>query len=108
MGFDMPDNPISTASTFVTVALLQSSPDLVSLLPTAIAAMFVRQKMLRVVPVRLKSPSQTFGVVTRKGGVLSRPAEQFIELLCDEALEHTPTPAPAWRRPTRRPRCGRR
>jgi DNA-binding transcriptional LysR family regulator len=80
-GLDMPDNPISTASTFVTVALLQSSADLVSLLPTAIATLFVQQKMLRFVPVKLKSPSQTFGIVTRKGGVLSPPAEQFIELL---------------------------
>ncbi|CAD6527441.1 HTH-type transcriptional regulator GbpR [Paraburkholderia kirstenboschensis] len=80
-GLAMPDNPISTASTFVTVALLQSSADLVSLLPTAIADMFIRQKMLRLVPVELKSPSQTFGVVTRKGGVLSPPAERFVELL---------------------------
>ena len=85
-GLEMPDNPISTASTFVTVALLQSSANLVSLVPTAIAAMFVRQKMLRVVPVRLKSPSQTFGVVTRKGGVLSPPAEQFIALLRDQVM----------------------
>jgi DNA-binding transcriptional LysR family regulator len=80
-GLAMPDNPISTASTFVTVALLQSSPQLVSLLPTAIAGLFVRQKMLRLVPLTLKSPSQTFGIVTRKGGVLSPPAEQFIGLL---------------------------
>ncbi|WP_233853065.1 LysR family transcriptional regulator [Paraburkholderia sp. HD33-4] len=80
-GLDMPDNPISTASTFVTVALLQSSTELVSLLPSAIAGPFVRHKMLRVVPVRLKSPSQTFGIVTRKGGVLSPPAERFIALL---------------------------
>ena len=86
-GLEMPDNPISTASTFVTVALLQSSHDLVSLLPTAIAALFVRQKMLRLVPVKLKSPSQTFGIVTRKGGVLSPPAEQFIELLCAQPIE---------------------
>jgi DNA-binding transcriptional LysR family regulator len=80
-GLDMPDNPISTASTFVTIALLQSSAELVSLLPSAIAGPFVRHKMLRVVPVRLKSPSQTFGIVTRKGGVLSPPAERFIALL---------------------------
>lgn len=80
-GLDMPDNAISTASTFVTVALLQSSAELVSLLPTAIAALFVEKKLLRVVPVKLKSPSQTFGVVTRKGGVLSPPAGQFIGLL---------------------------
>ena len=80
-GLDMPDNPISTASTFVTVALLQSSDELVSLLPSAIAGPYVRHKMLRIVPVRLKSPSQTFGIVTRKGGVLSPPAERFIALL---------------------------
>jgi DNA-binding transcriptional LysR family regulator len=89
-GLEMPDNPISTASTFVTVALLQSSPELVSLLPSAIAAMFVRQKMLRVVPVTLKSPSQTFGVVTRKGGVLSPPAGQFIELLRMRVTQQPP------------------
>jgi DNA-binding transcriptional LysR family regulator len=89
-GLEMPDNPISTASTFVTVALLQSSPELVSLLPSAIAAMFVRQKMLRVVPVTLKSPSQTFGVVTRKGGVLSPPAGQFIELLQGQVAQQLP------------------
>jgi DNA-binding transcriptional LysR family regulator len=80
-GLPMPGNPISTASTFVTVTLLQGSADLVSLLPSAIASMFVRQKMLRVVPVKLKSPSQTFGIVTRKGGVLSPPARRLIELM---------------------------
>ncbi|MFM0306331.1 LysR family transcriptional regulator [Paraburkholderia sp. RL17-383-BIF-A] len=93
-GLDMPDNPVSTASTFVTVALLQSSHDLVSLLPTAIAGMFVRKKMLRLVPVKLKSPSQTFGVVTRKGGELSPPAEQFVELLSAQAAKPTPKRLP--------------
>jgi hypothetical protein len=43
--------------------------------------------MLRLVPVKLKSPSQTFGVVTRKGGVLSPPAEQFIALLRGRKVE---------------------
>lgn len=86
-GLPMPANPIATASTFVTVALLQSNAELVSLLPSAIAAMFVRQKMLRVVPVKLKSPSQTFGVVTRKGGVLSPVATQFVGLLREQARE---------------------
>jgi DNA-binding transcriptional LysR family regulator len=80
-GLSMPANPISTASTFVTVALLQHSTDLVSLLPTDIAELFVRQKMLRILPVTLKSPSLTFGIVTRKGGVLSPPAQQFIQRL---------------------------
>ncbi|MBW0445397.1 LysR family transcriptional regulator [bacterium M00.F.Ca.ET.228.01.1.1] len=104
-GLAMPDNRISTASTFVTVALLQSSADFVSLLPTAIAEMFIRQKMLRAVPVKLKSPSQTFGVVTRKGGVLSPPAERFVELLRqhaamqEEARPDKPKPAPKRKQP---------
>jgi hypothetical protein len=42
------------------------------------------------VPVKLKSPSQTFGVVTRKGGVLSPPAEQFIELLREQVADALP------------------
>lgn len=79
VGMRMPDNPVSTASTFVTVALLQHSAEMVSVLPAGIADLFVRQKMLRVVPVKLKSPSQTFGIVTRKGGVVSPPAQQFIQ-----------------------------
>ncbi|TDN63780.1 DNA-binding transcriptional LysR family regulator [Paraburkholderia sp. BL10I2N1] len=84
-GLSMPANPISTASTFVTVALLQHSADLVSLLPTDIAELFVRKKMLRILPVTLKSPSPTFGIVTRKGGVLSPPAQAFIQRLRDGA-----------------------
>jgi len=84
-GLAMPENPISTASTFVTVALLLHSTDLVSLLPTAIAELFVRKKMLRILPVTLKSPSQTFGIVTRKGGALSSPAQIFIQRLREVA-----------------------
>ncbi|HTH59970.1 MAG TPA: LysR family transcriptional regulator [Paraburkholderia sp.] len=80
-GLAMPANTISTASTFVTVALLQESDDLVSLLPTDIARLFERQRMLRILPVALKSRSQTFGIVTREGSVQSPAAEQFIRLL---------------------------
>jgi DNA-binding transcriptional LysR family regulator len=80
-GLPMPSNAISTASTFVTVALLQDSDDLVSLLPTDIARLFERQQMLRILPVTLSSQSQTFGVVTREGSVQSSAAEQFVRLL---------------------------
>jgi DNA-binding transcriptional LysR family regulator len=80
-GMSMPVSPISTASTFVTVALLQEAADLVSVLPTGIAELFAKHKMLRILPVKLKSQSQTFGIVSRKGGVLSPPAEQFVQLL---------------------------
>lgn len=87
-GLSMPANQISTASTFVTVAILHRSTDLVSILPTDVAELFSRHKMLRILPLKLKSRSQTFGIVTRKGGTLSPAAEQFIQLLRDRNLVH--------------------
>ena len=80
-GVTMPGNAISTASTFVTVALLQQGTDMVSILPTAVAEMFVRRGMLRILPVKLRSMSQTIGIVTRKGGQLSGAGEALVRLL---------------------------
>ncbi|MDR5739306.1 MULTISPECIES: LysR family transcriptional regulator [unclassified Caballeronia] len=80
-GLPMPANPISTASPFVTVTLLQESPELVSILPASVARVFETHGMLRVLPVRMKSKSQTYGVVTRKGGALSPAARQFVQML---------------------------
>jgi DNA-binding transcriptional LysR family regulator len=80
-GLPMPANPISTASPLVTVTLLQESPELVSILPASVARVFERHGVLRVLPVRMKSKSQTYGVVTRKGGELSPAARQFVQML---------------------------
>ncbi|WP_250500541.1 LysR family transcriptional regulator [Caballeronia sp. GAWG1-5s-s] len=82
-GLPMPANPISTASPFVTVTLLQESPELVSILPTSVARVFERHGMLRVLPIRMKLKSQTYGIVTRKGGALSPAARQFVQMLRD-------------------------
>jgi DNA-binding transcriptional LysR family regulator len=84
-GLPMPANPLSTASTFATVALLQHGSDLVSILPTDVAQLFAEHAMLRILPVKLKSKSQTFGIVTRKGGALSPSAKQFVQLLRDRS-----------------------
>ncbi|MDR3382060.1 LysR family transcriptional regulator [Cupriavidus basilensis] len=80
-GLGMPPNAISTSSTFVTVTMLQRSARLVSLLPTSVAELFARQKLLRILPVRMQSRQQTFGIVTRRGGTLSAAAGQLIKLL---------------------------
>ena len=77
-GAPMPNSAISTVSTFVTVALLRDSPDLVSVLPAAVAQVFCDSRMLRTIPVVFRSRSQTFGIVTRKVGVLSPGARHFI------------------------------
>jgi DNA-binding transcriptional LysR family regulator len=80
-GLALPTNPISTASTFVTITLLMQDAGLVSVLPTDIANLCARHGMLRILPIELQSHSQSFGIVTRKGGALSPPAERFIETL---------------------------
>jgi DNA-binding transcriptional LysR family regulator len=80
-GLPMPANRITTASPFVTVALLAESADLVSILPARVADVFAAHGMVRIVPVALRSKSRTFGIVTRKGGVLSPSARQFVQLL---------------------------
>jgi DNA-binding transcriptional LysR family regulator len=80
-GLAMPTNIISTASTFVTITLLMQDVGLVSVLPTDIANLYARHGMLRILPIELQSQSQSFGIVTRKGGALSPPAERFIEML---------------------------
>ena len=50
-GLTMPSNQISTASTFVTIAILQRSSDIVALLPTDVADFFAQHKMLRILPM---------------------------------------------------------
>jgi DNA-binding transcriptional LysR family regulator len=44
--------------------------------------------MVRILPIKLKSRAQTFGIVTRKGGTLPPAAEQFIRLLRERDLAH--------------------
>ena len=80
-GVPVPVGAITTASTFVTVTLLQGSAELVSILPTAVAQVFADRGMLTILPIGLQSKSETFGVVTRKQGVVSPIAREFIEAM---------------------------
>jgi DNA-binding transcriptional LysR family regulator len=92
-GAQVPVSAISTASTFVTVALLQCSADLVSVLPAGVATLFCKHRMLRTLPIGFKSKSQTFGIVTRKVGVLSPSARQFVQRLMDASTSMSLTAA---------------
>lgn len=87
-GLSLPVNVIETASTFTTVALLQKSTDLVALLPSGVARMFAQVGMIRILPIQLKNPANTFGIVTRKGGMPTAVAEIFIRAVREQALAH--------------------
>lgn len=86
-GVPVPVGAITTASTFVTVTLLQGSADLVSILPAAVAKVFADRGMVTILPIALQSKSETFGVVTRKQGAVSLLAAQFIAALKRPVIE---------------------
>src|SRR5258708_14681638 len=78
-GAQVPVSAISTASTFVTVALLQCSAELVSVLPAGVARLFCKHGMLRTLPLGFKAKAPTGGVWTGKVGVLSPPVRAVVE-----------------------------
>ena len=80
-GMTLPSNFIETASTFATATLLQRSNDLVALLPREVCEFFSERKLLRTLPIELKSRTQPFGIVTRTGARLTPLAQRFVAML---------------------------
>ncbi len=87
-GLPSPVNVIETGSTFATIAILHKSIDVVALLPTDVARMFAQAGLIRILPVALKIPANTFGIVTRKGGMPTAVAELFIRAVREQSLAH--------------------
>src|SRR3546814_2032286 len=58
--------PVETASTFVTITLLSGSADFVALIPADVAAFFAAHGVVTILPIRLPSRSQPFGLITRR------------------------------------------
>jgi DNA-binding transcriptional LysR family regulator len=79
-------SPLSSASTFVCLSLLQQHPKAVAILPTAVATFFAESRLLRIVPIQLRSPSQSIGVITRASGALSAAAQAFVDLALDSRV----------------------
>lgn len=80
-GMTPPTNFIETASTFATATLLSRSDDLVALLPREVCRFFSARKLLRTLPITLRSRTQPFGIVTRAGGRLSAVGQRFVSIL---------------------------
>jgi DNA-binding transcriptional LysR family regulator len=86
-GMALPTNFIETSSTFATATLLRRSNDLVALLPQEVCKFFSTRKLLRTLPIALKSRTQPFGIVTRAGGRLSAVAQRFVATLLAESKQ---------------------
>jgi DNA-binding transcriptional LysR family regulator len=87
-GLSLPPNFMETDSTFITVAILRDSVGTAALLPTEVAQMFTKAGLIRILPIELKIPADTFGIVTRKGGTTTAVARMLIRFACDQTLTH--------------------
>ncbi|HYF17350.1 MAG TPA: LysR family transcriptional regulator [Ramlibacter sp.] len=80
-GLPMPAYTVETASLFATVLLLQKDPTLAALLPAGTAAAYAGHGMAVQLPLVLRTRSQPFGIVTRKGWQPSPAAALMVRVL---------------------------
>lgn len=74
-GLKLPQHPIETTSAFATAALLQRNRDMLTLLPTAVADQFVQQGWAARLALSIRSRSEPYELVTRKGAALPPGAQ---------------------------------
>ncbi|WP_120997342.1 LysR family transcriptional regulator [Stutzerimonas urumqiensis] len=80
-GLEFPRYPLETASTFTLLSLLQEDPQLVALMPHDVAAFSEGFGMIRRLPLTLRSRSEPYGVLSRRGSALSAPAQLLVDEL---------------------------
>ncbi|BAN49116.1 LysR family transcriptional regulator [Metapseudomonas resinovorans] len=87
-GLDFPRYPLETASTLTTLMLLRQNPQLIALMPREVADEAIHLGSLACLPLHLRSRSEPFSVVMRRGAPLSAPAQllwQALEAECTSA-----------------------
>jgi DNA-binding transcriptional LysR family regulator len=86
-GLDCPNRLVETASPMVVTKLLGES-DFVALLPCDVAEYYAGCGLVRELPIGLPCNMDPFGVITRKGWLLS-PAAQLVSETLEDAVVHT-------------------
>jgi DNA-binding transcriptional LysR family regulator len=85
-GLEFPRYPVETASTFTMLSLLQEDPELVAVMPLAVAQFSEGFGMIRQLPLSLQSRSEPYGVIVRHGSSLSSAARLLLEEMQTEQL----------------------
>ncbi|MBP0590902.1 LysR family transcriptional regulator [Paraburkholderia sp. LEh10] len=80
-GLPVPPHPIETASTMTTVLMLQRDPTLVSLMPRDMALLLADHDLARPLAIEVRSRTEPYGIVTRRGAALSPATRLMIEEL---------------------------
>jgi DNA-binding transcriptional LysR family regulator len=84
-GLDFPRYPLETASTFTTLMLLRQERDLVALMPREVAEVAIDTGSVAALPLQLRSRSEPFSLVSRRGAPLSAPARLLSQALESES-----------------------
>lgn len=79
-GLTPPDNVVETSSLPVTVNLLRAS-DLLAALPVEAVAAYLSARQLAVLPLELGVGMESFGIIRRRGHLLSPAAQRVLEAL---------------------------
>lgn len=85
-GLQAPDNVVETASLPVIVNLLRAS-DLLTALPVEAVAPYLAARQLAVLPLDLGVGMESFGIIRRRGHLLSPAAQRVLEALRAAARE---------------------
>ncbi|WP_109483577.1 LysR family transcriptional regulator [Paraburkholderia sp. C35] len=80
-GLSVPAHPIETASTMTTVLMLQRDSTLVSLMPRDMAALLADHGLAKPLAIEVRSRTEPYGIVTRRGSVLSPATRLMIDEL---------------------------
>ena len=76
-GLIMPINILETSSMLLTTSLLRQS-DMLAVMPTVVAKHYEERKTLGIVPLKIKRQIAPYGIITRKGRILSPATQVFI------------------------------
>jgi DNA-binding transcriptional LysR family regulator len=84
-GLPLPANPIETASLTATMLLLQRDANLVTLMPRDMADFLIEHKLAARLDIDVRSRTEPYGIVTRRGTSLSAAARLLVGELTDDA-----------------------
>ncbi len=83
-GLSFPQYPIETSSTFTTLAMLRQDPQLLAVMPFDVVRLDIECGTLLRLPLQIKSRSEPYEIVTRRGVDLSNAARSLIDFLMED------------------------
>jgi DNA-binding transcriptional LysR family regulator len=82
-----PTHAIEASSTFAMLSLLRTGERTVALVPLAVARHFAEYGVIRILPIVIQQQRQPYGIVTRRGAILSRTAQTFVDICMQRLSE---------------------